>query len=257
VHVTGQYADDRNLAARQSMWAYATGPALAARALDLAGLDGADTVVDVGCGNGSFLAELRSRGHRGPLLGLDLSPGMAAVAARHAPTAAADARALPLPSAAVDAALAPHMLYHVPEPARAVAELRRVVRPGGVVLITTNGAGHRAQVQAVLDAATRRVTGRAAPSLEDADAAFDAAVGAALLPTVFGAVVAHDLTTELEVPDPAAVVGYLASFEPELSGLAGSARPALLAEISALVSAEMAAHGSFHVTSRAVAYICR
>lgn len=63
--MSGQYADDRNLAARQSLWAYAAGPTLAARALDLAGLPGTATVMDVGCGNGSHLAELRARGHRG------------------------------------------------------------------------------------------------------------------------------------------------------------------------------------------------
>jgi hypothetical protein len=133
------------------------------------------------------------------VLGLDLSPGMAAVAARLGPTAV---------------------------------------------------AGHRAQVLAVLDAAVRRVTGRPAPSLEEADAAFDAAVGTALLPATFAEVTAHDLTTEIDVPDPAAVVGYLASFEPELSGLAGPVRPVLLAEIAALVGARIAARGAFRVTSR-------
>jgi len=53
-----------------------------------------------------------------------------------------DAMSLPLCDDACAAACAIHMLYHVPDPARAVAELSRVVRPGGTVLVVLNGADH-------------------------------------------------------------------------------------------------------------------
>ncbi len=65
-----QYADDRNLAARQSIYAYcehkADLPALVIGSLDLGGHE---VVADVGCGNGLYLAELASHGHRAPAAG--------------------------------------------------------------------------------------------------------------------------------------------------------------------------------------------
>src|SRR6266481_8185883 len=115
-----QYRTQANLAARQSVYA-CQHPAinLAAAALDLAALSGAETVLDVGCGNGSYLAELVRRGHARPLVGADLSAGMLIVARAVAPAAwmiRADAAAVPLTDAATDLTLAPHMLYHVPDP---------------------------------------------------------------------------------------------------------------------------------------------
>ncbi len=87
----------------------------------------------------------------------DRSPGMVAEAGgvlddlgRAADVGIADATALPYPDGAFDLAFANHMLYHVPEPARAVAELRRVLRPGGRLVAATNGDGHLAQVVALL-----------------------------------------------------------------------------------------------------------
>jgi SAM-dependent methyltransferase len=67
-------------------------------------------------------------------LGLDLSPGMG-------PAAVADAQRLPLPDASAEAVLAMHMLHHVPDIDRAVAEMARVLRPGGVALAASNGDG--------------------------------------------------------------------------------------------------------------------
>lgn len=127
-----QYADHERLAARQRLWSLGSAPALWQRALDLAALTGAATVLDVGCGNGNgnYLGELRRRGHHGTVLGLDLSPGMARYSAGFAATAVADVQALPVRDGSVDLALCMHMLYHVPGPAQAIAQLRRVVRAG-------------------------------------------------------------------------------------------------------------------------------
>ena len=87
-----QYKTDVNLAARQSIYAYQQPPIdLPARVIDLAAPAAGATVVDVGCGNGAYLAELARRGSVGRVLGLDLSPGMLAAAL----SAMAIARALP------------------------------------------------------------------------------------------------------------------------------------------------------------------
>ena len=54
----------------------------------------------------------------------------------------ADAQAIPFPTGHFDMVFANHMLYHVPERDRALAEVRRVLAPGGVFYAATNGAHH-------------------------------------------------------------------------------------------------------------------
>jgi ubiquinone/menaquinone biosynthesis C-methylase UbiE len=157
-----QYQTDANLSARQSMYAHQHPPVnLISRTLDLAGSASHEVVADIGCGNGLYLAELAHRGHAGPVLGVDMSPGMlraarqgAGGAGRSGPVLlAADATALPLRDGAADLTLATHMLYHVPEPGQAVAELRRVTRPGGRVVVGLNGDDHLQEMRAVVTAA--------------------------------------------------------------------------------------------------------
>ncbi|HET7488681.1 MAG TPA: methyltransferase domain-containing protein [Acidimicrobiales bacterium] len=97
-------------------------------------LDGR-TVLDVGAGTGVAGAALRACG--AVPVAVDRSAGMlAAMAAPLPPRAVADVRALPLRPGAVDAAVAAFVLNHVTDPERALAEVVRVVRPGGAVLAT-------------------------------------------------------------------------------------------------------------------------
>jgi SAM-dependent methyltransferase len=149
-----QYQTGANLAARQSIYAFAQPKIdLVATVLGLAGLAGTETVADIGCGNGIYLAGLARRGHTGRVLGIDLSPGMLATAkaaAAGASLAVGDAAALPLADAVADATLAPHMLYHVPDPRAAVAELRRVTRPDGQLLVVLNCPDHLAELRELM-----------------------------------------------------------------------------------------------------------
>ena len=73
-----QYRTDANLAVRQSIYQFQRPKVdLAAAVLDLARLTGTETVADVGCGNGIYLAELTRRGHAGRAIGVDLSADIA------------------------------------------------------------------------------------------------------------------------------------------------------------------------------------
>lgn len=64
--------------------------------------------------------------------------------------AAADAQALPFPDASFDVVLANFMLYHVPDRPRALAEIRRVLRPGKQFAADTVGRTHMAGMREVV-----------------------------------------------------------------------------------------------------------
>jgi SAM-dependent methyltransferase len=207
-----QYRTDVNLAARQSIYAYQQPPIdLPREILGLAGLSGHEVVADIGCGNGPCLAELAHRGHAGPVVGVDLSPGMLHAAGRRAPEAGlvvGDATALPFPDAAADLTLAMHMLYHVPEPGRAVQELRRITRTGGRLIISLNGEDHLRELRDVVAAALVSL-GREPSSLLHERITLDK--GDAPLRTAFTSVTRHDFVGQLRVPSPEPVVAYVRS----------------------------------------------
>jgi SAM-dependent methyltransferase len=207
-----QYADDSNLAARQHIYAYCAHLIdLPAVVIDSLGLAGQEIVVDVGCGNGLYLAELAGRGHRGQVAGVDLSAGMLRAARARAPAArffAGDAARLPLRDGAADLTLAMHMLYHVAEPALAVAELRRATRPGGRVVVGLNSDDHLCELRALVNAELF-AAGLHASHIVRERIRLDA--GAELLAGVFDSVISHDVTGELRLPDQRPVADYVRS----------------------------------------------
>jgi SAM-dependent methyltransferase len=106
--------------------------------LDAAGLGPGCRVLDVGCGAGDLLAHLDRLGLRGT--GLDPAPGM--VARARAVATAADIRTgdgsrLPWDHHSFDLAIAVNALHLADEAAPALAEMSRVVVPGGHVAIVT------------------------------------------------------------------------------------------------------------------------
>jgi demethylmenaquinone methyltransferase / 2-methoxy-6-polyprenyl-1,4-benzoquinol methylase len=99
------------------------------------------TALDVCTGTGGLLPVLLSHvGPQGQVIGLDFSPGMLAVAARQLGDNPAvtlvegDAMALPFEDAVMDSVIISFGLRNVMDPAACVAELVRVVRPGGWVV---------------------------------------------------------------------------------------------------------------------------
>lgn len=94
--------------------------------------------LDVGCGNGAFTELLMRRAAPAEVDAIDPSEHQLAFARGRAGAAGAvfhhgDAMALPFAAARFDAAVMALVLFFVPEPARGIAEMMRVVRPGGLV----------------------------------------------------------------------------------------------------------------------------
>ncbi|MBN1486003.1 MAG: class I SAM-dependent methyltransferase [Anaerolineae bacterium] len=62
-----------------------------------------------------------------------------------------DAQDIPFETATFDAVIANHMLYHVPDRAKALSEMQRVIKPGGKFFATTVGEMHMHEMWALLD----------------------------------------------------------------------------------------------------------
>jgi SAM-dependent methyltransferase len=109
-------------------------------------------VLEVGCGDGNIWRENLERLPPGWHLTLtDFSPGMvdaarAAVGDR-AEYAVADVQELPFADASFDAVIANHMLFHVEDRPRALAEIARVLRPGGQFRATVIGLDHIREIR--------------------------------------------------------------------------------------------------------------
>jgi ubiquinone/menaquinone biosynthesis C-methylase UbiE len=93
---------------------------------------------DVGCGNGAFTELVVERCAPARIVGIDPSPQQLDYARRRHTAGIADfvpgnAMALPIADHSVDAATMALVIFFVPEPAKGVAEMRRIVRPGGSV----------------------------------------------------------------------------------------------------------------------------
>ncbi len=115
---------------------------------------GSATVLDVGCGPGTLAARLAQPGRS--VVGVDYNAQMLAYAhAKERPGLRfrrMDACRLDLPDASFGAITSSNMLYFVPDPRAALAEMGRVLAPGGVVALCTP---HRACRIEVLNAALR------------------------------------------------------------------------------------------------------
>jgi SAM-dependent methyltransferase len=244
-----QYRTDANLAARQSIYRFQRPRVdLARMVLDLAALSGRETVTEVGCGNGIYLAELARRGHAGRVLGVDLSPGMLDAARSRAPAATlavGDAAAIPLRDDASDLTISAHMLYHVPQPAAAVRELRRVTRPGGQVLVVLNGDEHLRELRDIVTAALAEFRGGRAFATEQ----LRLDRGEELLAAEFTSITRHDFTSELHIPDRQPVEDYVRSM-----AISDLAEPDALI---AAVAARTPASGIFRVRTHTGCLICR
>ena len=96
------------------------------------------TAVDLGCGPGDLLPVLAERA--GAVIGVDSAPSMLGLAERHSAGLAVSVRMgelehLPMADGEVDFAVMCLSLHHLPDPAAALAEARRVLSPSGTLVV--------------------------------------------------------------------------------------------------------------------------
>jgi ubiquinone/menaquinone biosynthesis C-methylase UbiE len=107
-------------------------------------------ILELGCGNGLLWKENASRLPAGwSIILSDFSPGMLDAAWRNLVVTGRafrfqeiDAQSIPYEAETFEVVIANHMLYHVPDRPKAIAEIRRVLKPGGRLIATTVGANH-------------------------------------------------------------------------------------------------------------------
>lgn len=264
---TAAYGDSANLAARQAIYRYAEQPVdLYDWALEQTGWRDDARVIDVGCGNGHYLRRLAERLAAPSLVGIDLSRGMLADLVRSWDRTLppphllqGDVQALPLADTCCDTALAMHMLYHVPDIERAVGELRRVLRPGGVLLVATNSERDKNELADAVARAIEVVTGVRAPSPLRADRRFSLETGASYLERSFAHVEPRELAGALTIPEIDPLVRYVQSTRASIESAlpAGASWDAIIAEFERTVTDVISSEGLFRITTCVGLFVCR
>jgi SAM-dependent methyltransferase len=249
------YADDAGLRARTSLYDHQRPRIdIVAEALALLGPVRDQRVADVGCGNGRYVQALGDAG--AVTLACDLSAGMLAALPSRRRAMVADAQHLPVADQSVDAVLLMHMLYHVPDPALAVREARRVLRPNGRVLVCTNGSENLRELNAIW----RRLVDEAGASgdpenVELANPLFGPEHARRVLGKVFDTVTERALASTVVVSDPEPLLRHAATTTAarETAG----AHPALLDQLRSSVAAVIAREGEFRVATSVAMFLAR
>ena len=176
-------------------------------------IQSSDHLLEIGCGTAAFWRENQPRLPVDVHLTLaDLSVGMVNQACAVLPPdpcikfMVADAQTLPLQSGAMTGAIANHMLYHLPDIARGVAELHRVLAPGGWLCAATNGSQHLAELYELVNEFLPDH-----PSVSDSASRFGLQNGMDYLAPVFDTVEVHHYDDSLWITEAQPLVAYIKS----------------------------------------------
>ncbi|MFJ2579811.1 class I SAM-dependent methyltransferase [Kitasatospora aureofaciens] len=248
------YADGRHLAARQSIYQWQRPqydlPGIVVD--ELAATSG--TVLDIGCGNGKFVGRLHHDRPDLQIVGTDISAGILADVEK--PVLVADAQALPFADDSADAVLALHMLYHVSDIETTIKELARVLRPGGVLIASTNSDTDKQELDRLWARAAGDVLGiPEGPARVSLSSRFSLEKAPGYLGTAFKDIRVWELPGTIEITDPAPIVAHLASYEAwaDQCGVPFHETVSRAAEIAA---ATIATEGSFKITCLGGILIC-
>ncbi len=205
-----------------------------------------DRVLELGCGAGNLWLENLERIPAGLEINLsDLSPGMLAQAQHNLQNSVlslqftvVDAQTIPFEKNSFDVVTASHMLYHVPDRAKALSEIQRVLRPGGRFYASTIGHNHLRELS---DFVTRFDPQLASWGQLPADS-FSLENGSTQLGACFANVSLYRYPDALIVTDPSLLTEYILSGRIRLN-------PDQQAELAKCVEKELNANaGKFYIT---------
>lgn len=221
-------------------------------------------ILELGCGRGDLWHENAARIPDAWEITLtDFSPGMLEDCQRHlgdlAPRfsfQAADAQHIPYPAQQFDVVLANMMLYHVPDLKRALAEIRRVLHPGGVLFAMTNGDNHLHELYRLAE--QFEAAGQSDPSTVGYTSAFRHTFslqnGAEQLKQQFAGVQMHPYEDSLAVTEVGPLLDYLAS-------MISAPGERILSEhgqqLAAAVEQQIAEQGAFRIRKETGLFIAR
>lgn len=195
VLVGEEYASEERLLGRRDAFRYADGPDARQLAVEAVLEVAPRRVLEVGCGPGEAAERIAAAGAE--VEALDVSARMVELTrARGISARVGDVQELPFEDESFDAALAGWMLYHVPDVDRGLAELARVLRPGGRLVAVTNRRAHLQELRDLLGGVER-------PDV------FSDANGPKLLARHFAHVEERDAGGWIHFPDGAAVRAYV------------------------------------------------
>jgi SAM-dependent methyltransferase len=197
--VREEYASERGLEARRSLYDSRVGPDPRETVWEEIVAAAPRRVLEVGPGPGE-LSERMQRELCAKVVAIDVSERMVELArARCVDARVGDVQELPFPDAEFDLVVAAWVLFHVPDLDRGLAEIARVLRPGGRLVTVTNSEHHLDEARAC---AGFSMAGRMTFSRENGEKA---------LRRHFARVERTDVDGSLTFPDAEAIRAYLRS----------------------------------------------
>ena len=210
-------------------------------------------VLEVGTGTAQMWLSNRDRIPRGWRIVLSDSSGgilrdgltaLASVSHRFE-AALLDAQALPFRSGTFDAIVANHMLYHVPDVPRALAEFRRVLKPGGACYAATFSANNMRE----FNQAAERLFGM---PINNAAAHFGLETGLAPMRDAFPQVDVLRYPDRLVVTEAGPLIDYIDS-----TRIRARLSADKIAALKTFFEQEISAHKVFHITKDAGMFLAR
>lgn len=217
--VRRHYANDENLRVRQETHAKYTVPDRSFAQWVLQRINWKDKtwLLDIGSGPGLYYNKMNVQKNNIRYVGMDLVSGMLEnhpANENNGYLTSGDVQKLPFEDDTFDVVMANHMLYHVDDMDAALAEIKRVLKPNGMVAVGTNSVNNMPELQVLMRRAIVLLTrgGAAqvrAPALPSDRFALEN--GTRMLSRHFFTVVRHDLPSSLVFPDVEPAMAYLES----------------------------------------------
>lgn len=216
-------------------------------------LEPGTAVLECGCGPGWLWRENVARIPPGCHLTLtDLSVGMVAEAEAALQNSGhdfhfmtANIQELPFPDDSFDVVIANHMLYHVPDLAQGLREVRRVLKEDGRFIAATNGRDHLRELWQIGRELWAGVDDNFQGMLSG-DFPFRLDNGAAWLTAVFPHVTLSSYEDQLAVTEPEPILNFL--FSTSIAGENSQPTPDMVAQVRQKLAQQIAHDGAIAIT---------